>query len=96
MQSTRPSRRDGNTGALIGIIIIVLVLAAGALYVWSMNKAKTPADTGTNQQAAEPSESADPKTAALEKTSSSDSASALEADLSATDTGNAAGELTVQ
>ena len=91
-----PAPKDSGTGALIGIVIIVLVLAAGGIYVWmSKNIAKQipQTDQSAQQQAAAPE---DAKTQALMQASSSDSASAIEADLKATDTGNASSDLQLQ
>ena len=94
--SMTPAPKEGGMGALIGIVIIVLILAAGGIYVWmSKNTTKQAPQTnqGTEQQAAAPE---DAKTQALMQASSSDSASAIEADLKATDTGNASNDLQLQ
>jgi uncharacterized protein HemX len=90
-QAPIPPVQNGN-GPLIGIIIIVLVLAAGAFYLY-MNSQWYQSDDSNSPSAVAPAnnETANPidaVTEALKKTSSSDSASAIEADLKATQTGN--------
>ena len=86
-------KKEGGMGATIGIIIIVLVLAVGGIYVWLTKSKPAPVN---NDQAMQTTEPTDAKTEALKQTSSSDSASAIEAELSATDTGNASNDLQLQ
>jgi hypothetical protein len=83
-----------NMGATIGAGIIVLLLAAGAIYFFMNNQEVTPGedqsamttDAGTASQP-------DPQTESLKQTNSSDSASSIEADLEATDIGDIESEM---
>lgn len=83
----------GGTGPVIGIIVIVIILALGALYFWY--DAQMPA---TESLPADESvqASVDSVLDALTTTSSQDTASAIEADLQSTNTGNASADLQVQ
>ena len=86
-----PAPSKGGSGPLIGIIVIVLVLIAGAFYLW-MDSRQMPSDVspyGMNEKEGV----IDAITAALGQVGSSDTASAIEADLSATDTGDLNAEL---
>lgn len=75
------------SGPLVGIIIIVLVLAVGALYIWMKNQSVNT--DGEPYGMTDQNESfADAITDALKNVGTSDTASAIEADLSATQTGN--------
>lgn len=86
-----PAPKESGMGATLGIVVIILVLVAGGLYVWMTKNTSAPV---SEDQAL--SESADPETAALMEVGTSDSASAIEADLNMTDTGDASGDLQLQ
>lgn len=88
MTPVAPKQGSG-MGPTLGIIIIVLILAAGGLYMWYTKAQPAPTD-GT------PSTANERETSPAGMGGPSDTASAIEADLSATDTGNAAGELQLQ
>lgn len=81
--------QSNNTSAMIGAGIIVVLLAIGAYY-FTVNKptSDTNNDTGTESAA-----QSDQKTEALKQTSSSDSATAIESDLQATDIGDMQAEM---
>lgn len=83
--------KESGMGATVGIIVIVLVLVAGGLYVWMT---KNVGEEVSEDQAQ--SELIDAETAALMEVGTSDTASAIEADLNMTDTGDASGDLQVQ
>jgi|CXWL01.1.fsa_nt_gi flagellar basal body-associated protein FliL len=91
--SPAAARSETGMGATIGILVIILILATGGVYLWTSKQASAPT-IGENQTTQ--AESADEKTQALMHVSSSDSASSIEADLNATDIGDASGELLVQ
>jgi hypothetical protein len=78
---------QGGMGATVGIIIIILVLAAGGLYLWFTKAAPVPSD---NTQTTAQVDEAQPEAA-------SDTASALEAALEASDsTAGASSDLDVR
>lgn len=80
--------RHGSVGPVVAFAIIVLLVVIGGLYFWgeyakrqaAMNAARAEAEAIANQE--------DQKRDRLEAQSSSDAASAIEADLSATDLNN--------
>lgn len=90
--STTPTPKEGGMGATLGIIVIILVIVAGGLYVWMTKNKAVP----VSQDQATTAEPADATTQALMNVSASDSASAIEADLNMTNTGNASADLQLQ
>lgn len=97
-----PPKKSQSVGPVIGISIIVLVLLVGGLYFWG-EQAKKQERQETEQKAREIENAPDSKTDRLNTQSSSDAASSIEADLSATDLNNldegtseAEGELQLQ
>ena len=89
MAPMTPAPSQGGMGPMLGIIVIVLVLAAGALYMWYAKAKQMPAENT-------------PKTTTVDQTggpaaaASTDAESSIEADLQSTDTGNASGALQLQ
>lgn len=74
-----------NIGPIVGIAIIVLLILVAGLYLWG-ERAKKRAESGQN--AAQIQNAPDSKTDRLNAQGSSDSASSIEGDLSATDLNN--------
>lgn len=68
-----------NTGAIIGIIIIVIILVVGGLYIWGKRLVGSPGNAPASSEAV-----TDTATNKLMKQSSSTAVSDIEADLSAT------------
>ena len=85
-----------STGPVIGIIVIVLILALGGLYFWYDTHPSEQALAPTTDESAQASDGLDAVLDALTTTSSQDTASAIEADLSATNIGDASSDLQVQ
>lgn len=86
-----PSPKESGMGATLGIIVIILVLVAGGLYVWMTKNVSEEISEDQAQL-----ESTDQETTALMEVGTSDTASAIEADLDMTDTGDASGDLQLQ
>jgi|GEM_PF-2464163 len=101
--SASPGNPEQSTGAVIGIIIVIILLGAGAFYVWSNNLEMGGNNPNASlnaayDQAASPSGARnaqsnsqgalDPATESLKQVRSSDSSSAIDADLQSTNTGN--------
>lgn len=73
---------EAGNGSTIAIIIVVLVLLAGAIYMWRNQRANTSEDVAIENDL--PSdEEINSKEAALNEQSDSDEISAIEADLKA-------------
>lgn len=86
-----PAPKESGMGATLGVVVIILVLVAGGLYVWMTKNVSEPVSEDQAQ-----SESLDAETEALMEVGTSDTASAIEADLNMTDTGDASGDLQLQ
>lgn len=92
-EPTAPQSEDHGTsfGPLIGIIIIVALIVFGGFYYWlSLDKEN---DGTSDQTAEEIINQEDPQIDALEQQSTSDTVSAIEEDLDATDLGNIEADL---
>lgn len=87
---------NGGTGPVVGVIIIVAILALGAVYFWYDAKMQAPASLPADESATQTQASNDSVLDALTTTSSQDTASAIEADLNSTNTGDASATLQVQ
>lgn len=93
MNEMPPVKKPMSVGPIVGIAIIVLLVIIGGLYFWgqqakrqaAMDAARMEAETIMNQE--------DNKRDRLETQGSSDAASAIEADLSATDLNNLDAEM---
>lgn len=72
---------NGKTGAIIGILVIVIILVIGALYFWGQRLVETPNVEETSPAVFQPVES------------TSTEISDIEADLSTTDLDNLGAEL---
>ncbi|TSC62855.1 MAG: hypothetical protein G01um101448_736 [Parcubacteria group bacterium Gr01-1014_48] len=82
IQPQTPPQKQGQIGAVIGIIIIIVVLALGGLYVWGarLNKVTEP----NGETAEDIMNSSDPTTDNLTTQGTSDDLSAIEDDLDTT------------
>lgn len=74
------------TGPVVGIIIIIVVIILGGLYVWGarLSKTETEGDAGSPQTAEEIAQNPDPALDNLNTQETSDELSAIEDDLDAT------------
>lgn len=94
-----PPAQNNSAGPIIGIIIIVLILGLGGAYFWydmhDQAIVEVAPETGVTTSNTTTG-SGDAVLDTLTNTSEQDTASAIEADLSSTDTGNASGELQLQ
>lgn len=86
-EAPMPPKKPQSVGPVIGISIIVLVLLVGGLYFWGEQVKKQEREEAV-QKAQEIESAPDNKTDRLNTQSSSDAASSIEADLSATDLNN--------
>ena len=84
-----PRPAQGSSGPLVGIVVIILLLAAGGLYFFKVERGNDRDNAALQQTVTE-----DPRTEALKVTSSSDTTTAIEEDLGATDLGDFDAELT--
>ncbi len=83
-----PPKKSGSIGPIVGIAIIIIVLLLGGLYFWGEQLKKEDELEKARQEAAQIENAPDSKTDRLSAQGSSDAASAIEADLSATDLNN--------
>ena len=82
-------------GPIVGIVVIILILIVGGLYLWGQRLVEQTGLYPESSESLVPSAASGPdaQTEALQSQGASDSASAIEADLNATDVDNLTGEL---
>lgn len=80
----------GNAGAMIGVGVIVIVLALGAVYFWMDSRPMADIQEATTETSYTQT---DATAEALKQTGTSDTASDIEADLSATELGDIEAEM---
>jgi len=92
---TSAQQHGRETGPVVGIIIIIIVLILGGLYVWGarLSKMDQIADTGSDQTADQILQAPDPALDNLNTQGISDELSAIEDDLDATSLNNLDKEL---
>ena len=88
MGSNMEPKKSSGIGPIVGIAIIVLVLLVGGLFFWSEQVKKENDLNKAAQEATQLENAADGKVDRLNAQGSSDAASAIEADISATDLNN--------
>lgn len=81
-------KKASSIGPIVGILIIVIILLVGGLYFWGEQRDKESAMEAARQEAAQIENAPDSKVDRLNAQGSSDSASSIESDLSATDLNN--------